>query len=56
MPNLNEKILQVISCPITDSALILSDDGSELISKTAGLAFPIIDGIPVLLVEKSRRL
>ncbi|WP_295462034.1 Trm112 family protein [uncultured Pseudomonas sp.] len=48
------KLLDILACPLTKSPLILSDDKSELISKAAGLAFPIRDGIPVMLESEAR--
>ena len=50
------KLLDILACPLTKSPLILSDDKTELISKAAGLAFPIRDGIPVMLEDEARKL
>ena len=48
------KMLEALICPLTHSELILEKD--ELISKRAKLAYPIREGIPILLVEEARVL
>jgi len=50
------KLLDILACPITKAPLILSEDKTELISKAAGLAYPIKDGIPVMLESEARKL
>lgn len=50
------KLLDILACPITKSPLKLSEDRTELISKAAGLAYPIRDGIPVMLESEARVL
>ncbi|TWI53410.1 hypothetical protein IQ22_02624 [Pseudomonas duriflava] len=50
------KLLDILACPVTKSPLILSEDKTELISKAAGLAFPVRDGIPVMLESEARVL
>ncbi|MBM7060986.1 Trm112 family protein [Pseudomonas sp. UL073] len=50
------KLLDILACPITKGPLKLSEDKTELISKGAGLAFPIRDGIPVMLESEARSL
>lgn len=50
------KLLDILACPITKGPLKLSEDKTELISKGAGLAFPIRDGIPVMLESEARTL
>lgn len=52
----DEQLLDVLVCPKSKGKLILSDDSKELISRTSGLAYPIEDGIPMLLLEKARPL
>ena len=54
--NLNKKLLDLIVCPVTKESLTWNRQKNELISKKANLAYPIIDGIPVLIKEKARRL
>lgn len=53
---LHSALLDVIVCPITKKSLIYDHDNQELISVEAGLAYPIIDGVPILLVEKARKI
>lgn len=50
------KLLEVLVCPVTRSALTYDKDAQELISEAAGLAYPIRDGIPVMLEDEARRL
>lgn len=49
-------LLTALVCPLSGAILALSDDGRELISRTAKLAFPIRDGIPIMLVGEARKL
>ena len=51
-----KKILNLVICPKTKESLIWDKKNNELISKKAKLAYPIINGIPILVVEKARRL
>lgn len=53
---LDAKLLEILVCPLTKAPLHLSCDKTELISKAARLAFPIRDGIPVMLEEEARQL
>lgn len=50
------KLLDILACPICKGPLKLSADKTELISKGAGLAYPIRDGIPVMLESEARTL
>lgn len=50
------KLLQILVCPITKGPLIYNKTSNELISKAARLAYPIKDGIPVLLEDEARKL
>ena len=50
-----KKILNLVVCPKTKESLIWDKKNNELISKKAKLAYPIINGIPVLIVEKARK-
>ena len=56
MMTMETKLLEMLVCPITKGSLSLDKENNELISKAAKLAFPIRDGIPVLLEEQARRL
>ena len=49
-------MLEVLVCPVTQSLLEYNSDTEELISRMAGLAFPIRDGIPIMLVDAARNI
>jgi len=53
---MDPKLLDILACPITKAPLHLSKDKTELISKAAGLAFPIRDSIPIMLESEARTL
>jgi uncharacterized protein YbaR (Trm112 family) len=50
------KLLEILVCPLTKSTLEYDAEKQELISRSARLAFPIRDGIPIMLVEEARKL
>jgi hypothetical protein len=50
------KLLEILVCPLTKTALIYDRARSELISKAAGLAYPIRNGIPIMLPSEAREL
>lgn len=50
------KLLEILVCPLTKSTLEYDAQAGELISRQAGLAFPVRDGLPILLVDEARRL
>lgn len=50
------KLLEILVCPVTKTPLDYDAGAQELISRQAGLAFPIRDGIPIMLVEEARKL
>jgi uncharacterized protein len=50
------KLLELLVCPVTKMRLEYDAEKQELISKSAGLAYPIRDGIPIMLVEEARDL
>jgi uncharacterized protein len=54
--DVDPKLLEILVCPLTKGALIYDRERKELISKKAGLAYPIRDGIPVMLPEEARAL
>lgn len=56
MTKLDPKLLEVLVCPLSKGALRYDIEKQELISEKSGLAFPIRDGIPIMLVEEARRL
>lgn len=53
---IDKKLLEILVCPISKMPLQLSKEKNELISREAGLAFPIRDGIPVMLETEARKL
>ena len=50
------KLLEILVCPITKTALVYRREMEELWSKAGGLAFPVRDGIPIMLEDKARAL
>ena len=50
------KLLEILVCPLTKGPLLYDRERQELISKKAGVAYPIRDGIPVMLAEEARTL
>jgi uncharacterized protein YbaR (Trm112 family) len=50
------KLLEILVCPLTKGALRYDAAKQELISDVAGLAYPIRDGIPIMLVDEAREL
>jgi uncharacterized protein YbaR (Trm112 family) len=53
---LDPKLLDILVCPVTKGPLVLDKERQELLSRAAGLAYPIRDGIPVLIEDEARRL
>lgn len=54
--DVDPKLLEILVCPATRGPLIYDRERQELISKKAGLAYPIRDGIPVMLPDEAREL
>jgi uncharacterized protein YbaR (Trm112 family) len=50
------KLLEMLVCPVTKGPLIHDRERGELVSRSARLAYPIRDGIPVMLEEEARKL
>jgi len=50
------KLLEILVCPVTKGSLEYNEAAQELISKQAGLAYPIRDGIPIMLADEAREL
>lgn len=50
------KLLEILVCPLTKGPLTYDAEAQELISKQAKLAYPIRDGIPIMLVDEARSL
>ena len=50
------KLLEILVCPLTKGPLTLDAERNELVSKQANLAYPIRDGIPIMLVDEARQI
>lgn len=50
------KLLEILVCPVTKATLRYDRDAQELISDKAGLAYPIRDGIPIMLADEAREI
>jgi len=55
-PEVDPKLLDILVCPLTKGPLRYDREAQELISLEAGLAYPIRDGIPIMLGDEARRL
>ena len=53
---LNPGLIERLVCPVTRTKLRWDEEALELVSDEAGLAYPVRDGVPVLLVEEARRI
>ena len=53
---IDRRLLEFLVCPVTRGPLVFDAERQELVSRGAGLAFPITNGIPVMLVDEARRL
>jgi len=53
---IDPKLLEILVCPLTKAPLRYDREAQELISEEAGLAYPIRDGIPIMLVDEARPL
>jgi uncharacterized protein len=56
MTEVDPKLLEILVCPLTKGPLVYDREARELISQEAGLAYPIRDGIPIMLVDEARPL
>jgi hypothetical protein len=54
--SVDPELLEILVCPLTKGTLSYDQKAQELISEQAGLAFPIRDGIPIMLVDEARPL
>ena len=55
-PEIDPKLLEILVCPLTKGPLRYDRAARELVSEQAGLAYPIRDGIPIMLVDEARVL
>jgi uncharacterized protein YbaR (Trm112 family) len=56
LSRVDPKLLELLVCPLTKGRLIYDRDHGELVSEKARLAYPIRDGIPIMLVSEAREL
>lgn len=54
--DIDPKLLEILVCPLTKDTLVYDREAQELISESARLAYPIRDGIPIMLPEEARVL
>jgi uncharacterized protein YbaR (Trm112 family) len=55
-PDLDPRLLEILVCPQTKGPLVYKPEANELLSKKARLAYPVRDGIPIMLIEEARAL
>ncbi|MFO1435892.1 MAG: Trm112 family protein [Gammaproteobacteria bacterium] len=53
---MDKRLLEILVCPVTKGPLIYDRERMELISRSARLAYPVRDGIPVMLEEEARAI
>lgn len=54
--DVDRRLLEILVCPVTKGPLVFDRDRQELISKQAGLAYPIRNGVPIMLANEAREL
>ena len=54
--NLKQELISMLVCPLSKEKLIYDKDTNELIAKKSGLAYPVKDGIPIMLPEEARKI
>ncbi|MBH72714.1 MAG: hypothetical protein CMM57_03420 [Rhodospirillaceae bacterium] len=55
-PSVDPKLLEILVCPVTKCSLHYDHEAQELVSEQAKLAYPIRDGIPIMLADEARSL
>lgn len=53
---IDKKLLSILVCPVSKAPLEYDEENQELICKASGLAYPVRDGIPVMLEEEARQI
>ena len=53
---MDSRLLDILVCPVTKGPLEYDRERQELVSRAAGLAYPVRDGIPIMLESEARRL
>ena len=56
VPGIDPKLMEILVCPVSKGPLRYDSERQELVSERAGLAYPIRDGIPIMLPDEARRL
>ncbi len=54
--SLSSELLKILVCPITKQSLIYDEEYNELVSPKAGVSFPIVDDIPIMLPDKAKKI
>lgn len=54
--NMDKKLLSLLVCPVSKAPLEYREDSQELVCRASGLAYPVRDGIPVMLESEARQL
>lgn len=54
--DIDPRLLEILVCPVTHGPLTYDRDKAELVSKSANLAYPIRDGVPIMLPEEAREI
>ena len=54
--DVDPKLLEILVCPVTRTTLVYDRERNELVSRKAGLAYPIRDGVPIMLADEARPL
>ncbi len=55
-PMIDKKLLSILVCPVSKAPLVYDEEKDELVCKASGLAYPVRDGIPVMLESEARQL
>ena len=53
---IDKKLLSILVCPVSKAPVVYDEEREELVCKASGLAYPVRDGIPVMLEEEARQL
>lgn len=56
MNEIPKHLLDILVCPVTKAPLVYDKEKQELVSKSANLAYPVKNGIPIMLPEEARKL
>ncbi len=54
--SIDPKLLEILVCPLTKGPLVFDRENQELISNNAGLAYPIREGVPIMLIDEARQI